>query len=496
MNRPLIDARPSGPARRSLVAVAVAAALLSACALTPKATPQLDLPSVASQPAPADIERWWESFQDPVLDGLIAEALERNNDLLIAVQRVQSSRATLALTRINRLPDASLSLSGTRAQYSLERPQPGISRQYNTVNGGLNASYEIDLFNRLSGERDVARQQLASSRYALEGMRASISAQVARAYFSLRALDADEALLSQTLATREASLALREKQFAGGTISRYDLEVSRSERASAAASLASTRSSREQAETALAVLLGRTPKELAEKIPDRGKALSTLAVQPEIPAGLSSDLLTRRADIRAAEADLSAAALSVEVARTQWFPTISLTAALGGQSSALGNLVDSAARTWSLGATITQPLVGLLSTRARVDQSEATRAQTELTYRQTVQNAYADVLDALSAARGARDAMQETAALADATRKARDLAAQSYEAGRASRLTLLDAERELLSAERQLITTRLNRVTALVDTYQALGGGWSGQIQTGDDEKLENAPAGEPTASN
>lgn len=476
------------PARRTLLSAALAAALLSACALNPKPTPELDLPAVTAT-TPAEIDRWWESFRDPVLDGLIAEALERNDDVVIAVQRVQSSRAALDLVRINRLPDASLSLSGSRQQYSNERPIPGRPRQYNTVIGGISASYELDLFGRLSGQRDVARQQLAASRYALEGLRASVTAQVARAYFSLRALDADEALLSQTLATRDAALALREKQFAGGTIGRYDLEISRSERASVAAALAATRSGREQAETALAVLLGRSPRELVERIPDRGLALSTLAVQPEIPAGLSSDLLARRADVRAAEANLAAASLSVEVARTQWFPTISLTAGLGGESAALGSLLSSSARTWNIGAAIAQPLVGLLSTRAIVAQSEAERAQIAQTYQQAVRQAYADALNALSAARGAREAMEETATLFDATSKARDLAEKSYEAGRASRIVLLDAEREKLSAERQLISTRLDRVTALVNTYQALGGGWSGRIETGgDDEKLENAP--------
>lgn len=476
------------PARRTALAAALAAALLGGCALNPKPAPEIDLP-VATAERPAELDRWWESFKDPVLDGLIAEALERNDDVVIAAQRVQASRATLDLVRINRLPDASLSLSGTRQQYSNERPIPGRSRQYNTVLGGVSASYELDLFGRLSGQRDVARQQLAASRYALEGLRASVAAQVARAYFNLRALDADEALLAQTLATRESSLGLREKQFAGGTISRYDLEISRSERASVAASLATTRSAREQAEVALSVLLARTPRELAEKIPDRGLSLLTLAVQPEIPAGLSSDLLARRADVRAAEANLAAASLSVEVARTQWFPTISLTAGLGGESAALGSLLSSSARTWNIGAAIAQPLVGLLSTRAIVAQSEAERAQIEQTYQQAVRQAYADALNALSAARGAREAMDETSTLFEATSKARELAERNYEAGRASRIVLLDAEREKLSAERQLIATRLDRVTALVNTYQALGGGWTGRIpEGGDDEKLENTP--------
>ncbi len=474
------------PGCRALIAL-IAATLLPACSLTPRPSPGIDLPQVTAT-TPAELDRWWDSFKDPVLDGLIAEALSRNADVVIAAQRVQVSQATLDLVRINRLPDASLSVSGARAQYSNERPIPGRPRQYNTVNGGFNASYELDLFGRLSGQRDVARQQLASSRYALEGLRASVSAQVARAYFSLRALDADEALLSQTLATREASLSLRGKQFAGGAISRYDLEIARSERASVAAALASTRSAREQAETALSVLLGRSPRELVEKIPDRGLALSMLAVQPEIPAGLSSDLLMRRADVRAAEADLAAASLSVEVARTQWFPTVSLTAALGGESATLGNLLSASARTWNIGAVIAQPLVGLLSTRALVAQSEAERAQIEQTYQQAARQAYADALSALSAARGAREALDETVKLFEATRNARDLAEKSFEAGRASRIVLLDAERERLSAERQLIATRLDRVTALVNTYQALGGGWSGRIDTLPGETLESQP--------
>ncbi len=475
------------PLRRTALAAVVAAALLPACSLMPQPAPKLDLPQVSAT-TPAELDRWWESFRDPVLDGLIAEALARNTDVVIAAGRVQESRATLDLVRINRLPDVNLSAAGTRSQYSLESPRPNQPRQYNNVTAGFKASYEVDLFGRLSGQRDLAREQLAASRYALEALRASVSAQVARAYFSLRGLDADEALLTQTLATRESALALRDRQFAGGAISRYDLEIARSERASVAASLAATRSAREQAETALSVLLGRSPRELVEKMPDRGLALSTLAVQPEIPAGLSSDLLARRADVRAAEADLAAASLNVEVARTQWFPTISLTAGLGGESATLGNLLSSSARTWSVGAAVAQPLVGLLSTRALVAQSEALRAQVEQTYQQAARQAYADALSALSAARGAREAMNETALLADATRNARDLAARSFEAGRASRLVLLDAERQWLSAERQLIASRLERVNALVNTYQALGGGWSGRIEAAPEDALESPP--------
>ncbi|MBP6195827.1 MAG: TolC family protein, partial [Methyloversatilis sp.] len=151
-----------------------------------------------------------------------------------------------------------------------------------------------------------------------------------------------------------------------------------------------------------------------------------------------------------------------------------------------GNLLSSSARTWNIGAAIAQPLVGLLSTRALVAQSEAERAQIEQTYRQAARQAYADALTALSAARGAREAMEQTTLLFDATRNARDLAEKSFDAGRASRIVLLDAERERLSAERQLIATRLDRVTALVNTYQALGGGWTGRIETMPEETLES----------
>lgn len=474
--------------RTALLALA-SAIVLGACALQPKPVPELELPGTSEQ-APAALDTWWVSFADPVLDALITEALKANADMAGAIARVDASRAALDLALISRLPDASFSLDARRQQYSLERPLPNRPRQYNNVVGGFKAAYEIDLFNRLSGQRDQARQALAASRYAREGVRAALAAQVARAYFGLRALDADEALLAQTLATREAALALRERQFAAGAISRYDLEVSRSERASVAAALAPTRAAREQAETALQVLLGRSPRALVDRQPARGLAVDVLAMQPEIPAGLPADLLQRRADVRAAEADLAYASLTVEVARRQWFPTISLTGGWGGESATLGQVVGSAARTWNVGTLIAQPLVGLLTTRALVAQNEAQREQAELTYRQAARQAYADALSALSTHRGARDAMAETQQLFDANSRARQLAELSYNAGKASRLTLLDAERERLSAERALIGARRDRLLALVDVYQALGGGWSGSLEApASDEGLENSAA-------
>lgn len=458
------------------VALSLGVALaLAGCAGTPSAPPQLDLPAAPQAQATAALNEWWRSFGDPVLETAVAEALAHNSDVLLAAARVRQSQGALAAARTNLLPTVDLAVSGARVRSSDDTRAASQPQFGNSFTAGFKVAYEIDLFGRLAAERQVAAQNLAASRYAGEVTRNAVAAQTARAYFTLRALDADEALYAGTLETRTRVLALQKKRLDAGAISAYAYALVEAERASVAAALPRIRAAREQAEVALSVLLGRSPRELAERQPERGGDVATLARAPEIPAGLHAELLLRRPDVRAAEAQLAAASANVEAARARWFPTISLTGFLGGESGSLSDVLQQSARTWNVAGVIAQPLVGLARVSADVDQARAQRDQAELTYRQAARQAYADALSALSAARGARESLEATEVLRESRTRVFELARRTYEAGQSSRLDVLDAERERLEAERQLVTARRERLTALVDVYQALGGGWTGQ---------------------
>ncbi|HVL54926.1 MAG TPA: efflux transporter outer membrane subunit [Burkholderiaceae bacterium] len=456
---------------RTLACAATAALAQAASASAPKPVPPLDLPAIA-EPAPPQLSRWWRSFDDPVLDSLIDEALAHNADLLLAAQRLNQARAALEIAHTNRLPAIDVGADAQRARASELRHVPGRPRTDTFYGAGFTVSYELDLSGRLAAARDAAAARLAASEYARSGIGSAVAAQVARAYFTLRALDAEQALLEQTLRFRSDALALQKRRLDAGVISAAAYAQFEAQRAAVAAVLPGVRAAREQARIAIAALLGRSPRELLASEPIRGATLEALNAAPEIPAGLHSELLARRPDVRAAEAQLAAADADLRQARARWFPSIALTGFLGGESTSLGNLLAAASRTWNVGALIAQPLVGLVRVGAETREAQAVREQAELTYRQAARQAYADALTALSAHRGARETLEASRTLVDSQSRARDLIDRAFQGGTASRIELLDAERERLAAERQLLAAGRDRLIALVNVYQALGGGW------------------------
>ncbi|MFC4158038.1 efflux transporter outer membrane subunit [Chitinimonas lacunae] len=461
---------------RPLIAALALAGLLAGCATTPTAPPQLELPQGTLASAPVELERWWTSFQDPALTGLIDEALANNVDVLAAQQRLAQSRAELGLANSAFLPEVGLALSGSRGSASGDVQQPRQAQPTPTGNqyrGGLTLSYEIDLSGRLRAARTAADARLAASRYAREGTAASVAGQVAKAYFTLLHLDADQALATQALSARQEALGLRHKLLSAGMARREDIQLAEAQLASTRASLVQTEALRERAEASLAVLLGRSPRQIMAAAPPREPVLAKLAQAPEIPAGLHAELLQRRPDVRAAEAQLVAASAGVDEARARYFPSLSLSGFFGGESLSLSNLLESSTRTWNIGAAIAQPLVGLYRVGRQVEQAQAVREQVLLTYQQTARQAYADTRAALAAHRAAREQLVAAESTAKAVAAVSELTNLRLRQGAASRLDLLDVENDRLSVERNRATALRDRVNALVDVYQALGGGWS-----------------------
>ncbi len=455
------------------LALAVALTLtIAGCASTYQAL-QLELPTAAQDSAPAEFAAWWQQFNDPVLTALVEEALAHNVDVLTAMQSVEQSRSSLRQAKLAMLPDVSLGGNVTRQQASDYTAQPGQTGISTIYNAGFNASYEIDLWGRAWKARDAVAAQLLASQYARETTRSAIAAQTARSYFTLLALDAQLALLQQTQSTRNDALRLQQMRFRAGASGDYELQLSQAELASVTARLPATTAALEQAEAALAVLLGRSPRDIVEGHVARGTELQALSATPEIPAGLTADLLTRRPDVRQAEARLAAADANLQETRRRYFPGLGITGFFGAESLSLSTLLDSAARSWNVTGAVTQSIVGLAKVGAQVDAAEATRTQAELAYAQAARNAYADARSALAGQRAAREVLVATQQRVDNQSRVKSIVELRYKGGAVSFLDLLNAERDRLSAETDRVTALQDRLNSLVDVYQAFGGGWN-----------------------
>lgn len=467
--------RHAAPAPRPIVAFALAlAVVLSGCTVTgpdyvrpastlPAAYPQ-DLGATAGAATPL-ASNWWKQFGDPDLDALVATALARNADLELAAARVEEADAVMREVGANFLPQVNLGASGSRSRTS------GLTAQRNAVvsnNLKLSAStsFEIDFWGRLRRGSEAARAQALATRHARDVMALSIAGLTTQAYFALRSLDAQIAIVRRTLATRDEGLRIVRARLDAGVASRLDLEQAEALRADAAIQLRELQRQRSLAALQIGRLSGQPGLELATRE-------GALPSPPEIPVGLPSDLLARRPDLRQAEQQLVAANALVGVARAAMLPSISLTGSLGAESTALASLIDPAARIWSLGFGLALPIFDGGRLEARSDQASARARQAVAAYQGAAQSAFREVADALVSARAAREAQSEIGARAAAARRAVGLARLRYEAGYSPYLELLDAERGANAAEVEQVRNAQARLGAAVDLFKALSGGWA-----------------------
>jgi len=475
MSRDAMEAATSplktSPAKH--LALAALVTLIAGCATVETVRPELELPE-ATAAAPAGIERWWTQFNDPQLDALIDEALAANLDLRAAVARIDEARASLRLARSSLYPSLDANAAANRSRRSeatsLRQGPPFTSTTYDL---GLQASYEVDLWGRLASGRAAAESSLLATRYGAQTVRITLAAQVASTYFTLRAYDAELKLTRDTLATREENARLQKQRFDAGLASEYELRLAEADRAAVAASVPALQRAIAQTEAALAVLAGRSARAVFMPAVARGIELEQMVAAPEVPAGLPSDLLARRPDIRRAEAELVAANARISEARAQYYPQLTLTASFGGESSDLSDLFTAPARVWSIAGNLLQPIIRAGRIGAEVDAATARREQAQIAYVQSVQSAFRDAHDALVAHRSARETLAAQDERRAALQKALTLADARYKSGYSTYLEVLDAQRNLLDAEIARLNAARDRQTALVDLYKALGGGWS-----------------------
>jgi multidrug efflux system outer membrane protein len=424
-------------------------------------------PEQAAQPQIASLgdQKWWEVFQDEQLRTLIRTALQHNYDLRIAASHVLEAQAQLGITRADQFP----TLSGGAAIADVRTAQSKFLPAFETSTGQVNASavWELDFWGKYRRATEAARANLLASQWAQQEVVSTLVADVAAAYFQLRALDLQLEISKRTLNSRQESLQLTRVLADGGATSLLDVRQAEQLVFTASAEVPSLEQQIEQQENLLNILLGQNPGEVP-----RGQSLTEQRQPPEVPAGIPSALLERRPDIREAEDQLIAANAEIGVARAAYFPQISLSGAGGFQTPALSNLFTGPAGAWTFGASLTQPIFTGGRLRSGVRLAEARQKTAVLVYEQSIQTAFRSVSDSLVAYRKTREFREQEELLFQSAQDAARLSHMRYAGGVTGYLEVLTNETNAFSAELAVVQARQNELLALVQLYEALGGGW------------------------
>jgi multidrug efflux system outer membrane protein len=410
-------------------------------------------------------EKWWEVFQDKELQNLIRTALKNNYDVRIAAARVLQAQAQLGITRADQYP----SLSGGGNISSQRSPKIGPIPSYEVTQGELAASaaWNLDFWGRYRRATEAARATLLANEWAQKQVMATLVGNVATSYFELRQLDLELEISKRTLNSRRDSLQLTQTLEEHGISSLLDVRQSEQLVYTAATEVPDLERQIAQNENAISILLGNDPGDIP-----RGLQLTEQPHAPEVPVGIPSALLERRPDIREAEENLVAANAQIGVARAAYFPQISLTGTAGYESPALTSLFTGPAGVWNLAASVTQPIFEGGRLKSNVHLAEAQHEQILLTYQQTIQGAFRDVSNALVAYRKNREFRIQEEHLVESARDAARLSQVRFKAGSTDYLEVLTNETNYFSGELGLAQAEGNELLALVQLYQALGGGW------------------------
>jgi multidrug efflux system outer membrane protein len=464
------------------IAAGFAVSLLAGCTLGPNyRRPTIQTPetfrSAEAAPGPqasslADL-KWFEIFKDEKLQELMRTALAQNYDLRDAVARVEAARANLGITRSAQFPQASAGGAVSIDRFSRDGATPippallpSQNRNWGEASLSL-LSFEVDLWGRLRRSTEAARANLLSAEENRKAVVTTLISDVATAYMSLRELDNELEISERTLSTRQASLELTRARQSGGVATLLDLRQAEQLVYTAAESIPVIRQQIEQTENNISLLLGRAPAAVI-----RGRGLTQQELPPSIPPGLPSTLLDRRPDIREAEQNLIAANAQIGVAKAAYFPQVSLTGFLGGQSTQLASLFSGPHSAWSFAPQVTQPIFAAGRIKSGVRLAEAGRASALSQYEKVIQTAFAEVSNALIAHQRVRESRVQQEALVVALRDRERLAYVRYRGGVDTQLNALDADRDLFQAEVALSQIELNELLSVVQTYKALGGGW------------------------
>jgi multidrug efflux system outer membrane protein len=425
------------------------------------------------QPDPQNLadSKWFDVFKDPKLQDLIHDALVHNYDLREAVARIDLAQANLGITRSEQYPhiygSADVTTLGRSRDGQLSVPEPlPKGRTFGSVLLNL-LNFELDIWGRLRKQTEAARADLLASEENRKAVLTTIVADVAAAYFSLRELDFELGIAKRTLSSRQESLRIITLRAERGVSNNLELRQAQELVYSAGEVIPATEKAIEQQENFLSVLIGRNPGPII-----RGLELTEQEMPPEVPAGLPSDLIERRPDIRTAEQSLIAAGARIEVARKAYLPRISLTGFLGFESTSLSDLFKPSRGVWGFVPQVTQPIftAGLL--KSNVHFTQAQRDILLVNYERTIQTSFREVSDSLIAYSKTKEVRAQRELLVTTLQDRSRLAYMRYTGGVSNLLEALDADRELFDAELSLAQTRRDELLSVVALYKSLGGGW------------------------
>ncbi len=410
-------------------------------------------------------EKWWTVFEDPQLQALIHKAIAQNYDVRIAAARVLQAQAVVGITRADQFPSIYGGASASNTQLPQTKTLPTTNTSANQVN--LSLAWELDFWGKYRRATESARASLLATEWGQKAVIWSLVSNVASAYFQLLELDSEMEISRRTLTSRKDSLRLVEIREQGGTTSMLDVRQSEQLVYTAAASIPDLERRIEQQENFISILLGDNPEPIT-----RGKPLVENKFPPTVPAGLPSSLLERRPDLQSAEQQLVAANAQIGVAKADFYPQITLTAIAGYQSSALTSLFTGPAGLWSFGGQLAQPIFTAGKIRSNVKRTEAQQQEAVLFYQQSIQQAFREVSDSLVGYRKDQEFREQQALLTVAAQDTVRLANVRYDGGVTSYLEVLDSDTRYFNAQIALAQAQLNERLAIVQLYNALGGGW------------------------
>jgi outer membrane protein, multidrug efflux system len=423
-----------------------------------------DNPQAQAQAASFADLPWWQVFQDPQLQDLIRTALKQNYDLRIATERINASRAQLAITRSSLFPQVqgAANFAGGKEQF--------FPLKANILELVADTSFQLDLFGQLRRATEAARAQLLATDYGQRTVTLTLVSDVASAYFSLLQLDLELQITKDTVETQEGSVKLTSLRLDHGVATKLDVLQAQQVLDTANAQIPDLQRQIGQEEDAINILLGNYPGPVK-----RGLKLPEQFIPPDVPPGLPSALLARRPDIRQAEQVLIAANAQIGVAKAAFFPQISLTGSGGGafgRSGSFSSLMASQNPIWSYGASVAQPIFTGGALRGNLHLAESQHEQDLLAYKEAIQHAFGDVSDALIGYQKLREVRVQQQQVVDDLAESVRLSLMRYRGGTTNYLEVLDGQRSLFSAELTLAQARGNEYQSLVQLYRALGGGW------------------------
>lgn len=462
-----------------LVYVAVMATMLAGCQIWPDyMRPKVSVPAQYSEQVKGQADQassqiasdWWKLYQDQTLNDLVDKALQNNTDIKLAVARIEEADAVMREVGAALFPQVDLDAAGTRTRVTEAGAFPvfaGNPRSNYIVQ--LGTSFELDFWGKLRRTKESARAQALSTRYAKDTVALSLSSLVVSNYLVLRSLESQIAVAKDNLKSREDSLGLTKRRLEGGVASALDVHQAEVASANLSAELAELTRLRALSIHQLAVLTGVLDLNVAMA------DIKTLPIPPTPPSGLPSSLLENRPDVRQAEELMVAANANIAVAKAALYPTISLTASLGGESLELGDVLKSAARIWTGGLSLNLPIFDSGRLNSKVDQASAKQKQALASYEGAVQNAFREVNDALVNLRqnAAREAALNRGQ--ESAKKALEVSENRYKSGYSAYLDVLDAQRVYNDTALAFIQSRQARLVATVALFKALGGGWKAE---------------------